>query len=494
MNTIIPENLMDNVEKSLIKHVKNKDKKRHMYKVVSVIISFLVILPAATFAYSNYNDNVLYKQSIDLARKNNDVTKVNKTFKYKGVSFNIKEIVADTTGIEVIYEVSDSKYSINKISFGDKDNKKFDAFAYTYSDSNPNSKQRSFFIGLDSSEVEYVKNNPVSIDIESIKNEGTNTSKGMVDKVKDFVYGKDKATKLEWVLKTKVPLKETKIVPVNKEYSLDVGTLKINSLRIGLFTTNFDYTFIPKDKDISMVNPMFSIRLGRNYVDGSMGESYGPFEGMISSNKSFSEVRNGVGENSVFFGTRSFKSLYYKKPSQIGIKLIALNVEYKTNDSNKSYKIDKNKLPIEISYNGESFKITHIKENKDSIQYNIEYSKNNRIYNEVLTNICEETTNKNMFNNYSESQCKSDKVKFVDQISRDAVYNSLVKKVPNLYEIEKHEATSEKETNSFQNAVISTKITLHHKRNNGPMRFVITGATKKLIYNVDELIINNYGN
>ncbi|WP_234122791.1 DUF4179 domain-containing protein [Clostridium hydrogenum] len=487
MNTNIPDDLMDNVERRLRKHVKDKSKKKHVYRAAAVIIGFLVILPVSAFAYTQYNDSILYKQSIDLAIENNDFTKVNKVFKYKNVTFSIKDIVADTTGIEVIYDVSDPNYSVNKIGFGDKDNKKFDESNYMYPDSQLTTKEKSFFIGLNTTQANYVKNNLVSIDIESIAANNSKASQSITDRVKKLIYGQNKTAQVDWTLKTRVPMKETKIIQVNKEYDIDIGTLKINSLRVGLFSSMFDYSFVPKDKNIAMINPMFAIRLDKEYVNSFYGDNYSPGGGMVTLDEEMENIKSGDGKVEGFFGTRGFKSLYYKKTNQIGIKLVAMNVLYNSNDS-KVYKIEKNNLPMEFNYNGEKFKIASVKENKDSTEYNLEYEKNNRKYNQIIIGFLEKSVSGA---GYSE-EYKSGKVRFEDQASRDKLYASIIKKVPNLNDIEKSDIDfTDGETNVFQDATISEKIILNHKGTSSEPQFKIQSALKNLIYDEDEIVINN---
>ncbi|KOF57588.1 MULTISPECIES: DUF4179 domain-containing protein [Clostridium] len=487
MNTNIPDDLMDNVERKLRKHVKNKRKKLHM--AAAALIGCGIILPTSVFAYAQYTDSIPYKQEIDLARQHNNITKINKVFKYKNVTFTIKEIVADDTGMEVIYDVSDPRYSINSVKFGDKDGKAFTTWGYTTPNEYLKDNEKAFCITMDKDAINYMHENPVTIQVYTVAFSDGKGSKSLLADLNAFIYGKNSNLKVDWSLKMQVPMQKTKTININKEYALDIGTLKINCLKVGVLKSILDYSFVPKDKSISMVHPMFSIRLGNEYVNGDIGEDFGPGGGMAISNKPGGNVEYGVGENVGYFGTREFESVYYKNLSQIGIKLIAMEVKYKSNNS-QVYKIDKNKLPMEINYNGEKIKITSIEEKKDSTNYNVEYEKNNKIYNSVEFDFCQPPSNDSSENNGWREIPKRGKVKFIDQAYRDKVYASLVKEVPNLKDIEK-QISIDGESNALEDANISDKITVKHKETSTPTEFKILGADKNLIYDEDEVIINN---
>lgn len=487
MNTNIPDDLMDNVERKLRKHVKNKRKKLHM--AAAALIGCAVILPTSAFAYAQYTDSVPYKQEIDLARQHNNITKINKVFKYKNATFTIKEIVADDTGMEVIYDVSDPRYSINKISFGDKDNKSFTTWGCTTPNENLKDNEKAFYITMDKEAISYMHENPITIKVDTVRFSDGKKSKNLVDDLNTFIYGENSNLKVDWSLKMQVPMQKTKIVNINKEYALDIGTLKLNSLKVGVLKSILDYSFVPKDKSISMVHPRFSIRLGNEYVNGDIGEDFGPGGGMANPNKPVENVEYGVGENVGYFGTREFKSVYYKNLSQIGIKLIGAQVMYEPNDS-QTYKIDKNKLPMEINYNEEKIKITSIEEKKDSTDYNVEYDKNNRIYNSISLDFSTHPLKDNTTGVGFTEKPERGRVQFVDQASRDKIYASLVKKVPNLKDIEKNIGT-DGESNALEDADISAKITIEHKGTSSPAELKVSHASKNLIYDEDEVIINN---
>lgn len=486
MNTNIPNDLMDNVERRLRSHVKNK--KKHIYKAAAAVIGCGIILPTSVFAYANYTDGISYKQEIDLARQHNNISKINKSFKYKNVSVNIKEIIADDTGMEVVYDISDPRYSINSVKFADKDGKAFTTWSCTTPSEYYKDKEKVFGItSMDKAAMEYMKNNPVTITIDKLSFDDTK-SKNLVDEASSFINRTNSNLKVDWTLKMQVPMQKTKTVAINKEYTLDIGTLKINSLKVGVLKSVFDYSFVPKDKTLTMVSPMFSIRVGNEYIDGCLGDNYGTNGGSSTlNNGNANVVQNGVGDNMQYSGTREFKSIYYKNPSEIGIKLVGAQVVYEPNNS-QTYKLDKNKLPMEINYNGEKIKITSIEEKKDSTDYSLEYNKNNRIYDSVSFNFSTHPLDNNTTGVGFSEQCKRGKVEFAGQASRDKIYALLVKKVPNLKDIEKH-VSMDGETNALQDTNISSKITVEHKGASSPAELKISEASKNLIYDEDEVII-----
>lgn len=454
MNYNIPNDLMNNVEKNLRKHVKNKTRKRHIYKTVAAIISLLVILPASTLAFAKYNSSIQYKQEIDLARKNKNITEVNKTFKYKDVQFTIKEILADATGIEVIYAVSNPKYSINEISFCDKDGKEFTKesgyigyiWGYTRPNLSSNDKEKAFCINMNDDVVSYIKNNPVSI---KINNLAVNDKKpeNLIDKVSSLINNNSNLN-VDWTLKMQIPMQQVKVIPINKEYSLDIGTLKINSLKISILKSSFDYSFVPKDKNIKGIEPIFSIRLGNEYAIDQWLDGCNNEDGSTT-------------------GTQTFNSIYYKHLDAIGIKLIGIRANF----SNPNlYKIDKNKLPMEFDCNGEKFKITSANQKGDSNEYTVEYNKTGRIYNELAFNFPGINT--------SRQTNKNENIKFKDQSSRDLIYNSLKQTVPNLKDIEK-------QFGSFQTGVVGATFTT----NSNSTEFKVS-AVKNIICNEDEIVIH----
>lgn len=405
------------------------------------------------------------------------------------VTFTIKEIVADDTGMEVIYDVSDPRYSINKLSFGDKDNKPFTTWGYTTPNEYLKDNEKAFCITMDKEAINYMHDNPVTIKVDTVSFSDGKGSKNLLDDLNAFIYGKNSNLKVDWSLKMQVPMQKTKTININKEYTLDIGILKINSLKVGVLKSILDYSFVPKDKTIAMVHPMFSVKLGNEYVDGSMGDDNGPSEGMVTSNRVGGFAQTDIGKNNGYFGTREFESAYYKNLNQIGIKLIAMEVKYVSNNS-QVYKIDKNKLPMEINYNGEKIKITSIEEKKNSTDYNVEYEKDNRIYNSIVFDFCQPPSADSSENNGMSQIFKKGKVQFIDKSSRDKIYASLVKKVPNLRDIEKH-ISIDGESNALKDANISAKLTVKHKGTSSPTELKISGVSKYLIYDEDEVTINN---
>ncbi len=454
MNYNIPDDLMNNVEKNLRKHIKNKTRKKYIYKMTAAIISLLTILPASTLAFAKYNSSIQHKQEIDLARKNKNITEVNKIFKYNNVQFTIKEILADDTGIEVIYDVSNPKYSINKISFCDKDNKEFTKdlgylSGYTLPNLNSTDKEKSFGICFNNNTANYIKNNPVSININNLV-VSDKKSENIIDKVSSLIDDSSNI-KVDWTLKMQIPMQQVKVIPVNKEYSLDIGTLKINSFKVSIFKNILDYTFVPKDRNIGEIQPLFSVRLGNEYVmDQGGGGEYNSEDGSS-------------------IGTQTFNSIYYKDLNQIGIKLIGIRANYKSNNSNL-YKIDKNNLPMEFDFNGEKFKITSAGQKGDSTEYTIEYNKTDRIYNELDFDF--PGVNSSRLTNNRET------IKFKDQTSRDSIYSSLTKTVPNLKDIEH-------QFGNFQTGAVGATVTTTSNKT----EFRVS-AVKNIIYNEDEVVIH----
>lgn len=457
MNTNIPDNLMDNVEKSLRKHIKDKRKKRYIHKAVAVAIIVLVLLPGSAIAFAQYNSSIFYKQEIDLARENNNITEVNQIFKYKDVEFTIKEIVADDTGMEVIYEVSDPRYSIDKVTFGNKDNEEFNVWGYTLPDLNSTNNEKAFCIIMDNNAANYMHNNPVTIQINTVIYSDDDKADTLIDKVSSLFNPNDELT-VDWTLKMQIPMQKVNVISVNKEYSLDIGTLKINSFKVGVLKSVLDYSFVPKDKNIDGIVPLFSIRLDNEYLISKGSEHYGTS------------------------GTQEFNSIYYKNLDEIGITLINVQANYTFSDL-KSYKVDKNNLPMEFDYHGEKFKISSMEENDDSTEYTVEYGKTNRLFSELNFDFSQ---GHEKFNASFENNSEDIHIQYRDQASRDEIYSSLVKKVPNLKDMEQRFVPFM----NLQNGAISTKITTKPKTSeSGTIEFKIYGAAKNLIYDEDEVII-----
>jgi hypothetical protein len=465
----IPNNLMDNVENRLRQHIKDKRKKRYIHNAVAAI-ALLVILPTSTLVFAQYNDSIPYKQEIDLARENKNITEVNRTFNFKDVKFTIKEIVADDTGAEVIYDVSNPKYSINKINFGDKDDKAFNSWGYSFpaSYTTSDNKEKAFCITMDNNAANYMHNNPVTIKIDSLTFNDDKTSDNIIDKVSS-IFNNNNNLNVDWTLKMQIPMQQVKVIPVNKEYVLDIGVLKINSLKIGVLKSILDYSFVPKDKTVSNINPIFSVRLDNNYIISNSSCGYGNNSGYSSGSTPSNNTEFGLGQNTGIYGTQEFESIYYNKINEIGIKLIGIRANYDFSNLD-IYKIDKNKLPMEFAYNGEKIKITSISQKGNSTIYTFQYDKTNRIYSDFDF----------LFSGPTESYLKnnSEKIQYSDQVSRNAIYSSLVKKVPNLKDIEN-------QPGNLQDGVVTTTVTVTNAT-----QFQIDGANKNFIYDEDEVIIH----
>lgn len=471
MNYNIPDNLMDNVEKNLRKHVENRKRKKHIHIAAAAIVSLLIILPISTLALAHYNNSILYKQEIDLARENKNITEVNKVFKYRDVQFTIKEILADDMGMEVIYDVSDPRYSINKVTFCDKDNKEFEAWAQTFPvpDPDPNSdnKEKSLSITINNSIADYMHNNPITLKIDNLLFIDNKKSDNSFDKLNSLIHNNNNYNniKVDWTLKMQVPMQPIKIIPVNKEYSLDIGTLKINSFKVGVLKSIMDYSFMPKDKNIEFIHPLFSVRLDKEYLIDEWGDDSSTDAGLVDTG---SKDKLNSGERTGSHGTQKFKSVYYKNPNEIGIKLIGIQANYAFSNQ-KIYNIDKNKLPMEFDCDGEKFKVTSVEEKNDSTEWTIEYCKTNRIFKEFNF----------IFSGLDSTISNSENIQFKDQSSRDKIYNSLVKKVPNLKAIEY-------QLGNLQNGTVITKVTTNSKST----KLIINNAVKNLIYDEEEIIIH----
>ena len=437
MNTNIPDNLMDNVERKLRKHVKNK--RKNLHRAAAVLIGCAVILPTSVFAYAKYIDSIPYKQEIDLARQHNNITKINKVFKYKNVTFTIKEIVADDTGMEVIYDVSDPKYSIDRVNFSGGDNNFTSAWGYSAPQEDENSKEKAFNISIDKIGGNYMKNNPIKIKINSISYK---TSSSLADKIRSMVSSKN--TKVDWSLKMKVPMQSAKVIAVNKNYKLDIGTLEIKDLKEGILQTIIEYDFTPSNSDIQSVMPIFSIRLDKKYTS-NVGEK---------------QSNSMQGED--------FESIYYKKVNEIGISLIGVRVNYEFVKP-KTYEVKNDKFPMEFDYNGDKFKIVSMKDKDKSTEYTIEYSKKDRTYDDL--NI--------VFGNGSGGQIENGNVEYKDKTAKEKIYKSLSRKVPK---------DNIKSISYFNTGAISAKITTEVK---GEKKFKVSGAYKQIIYDEDEIVIDN---
>ena len=449
-NIKIPEDLMDNVEKKLRKHVINK--KKNTYKSIIAAILIAIILPISAYAYDKYYKDIMFEQEIDLARQNNNITKVNKVFKYKNVKFNIKEIIADETGIEIIYDVSDSRYSIpmSSLSLRDADgNSKTSEWqlGYTMPQSNPENKEKMVYINSNGDAIDYMKNNPVTLNIHKISYDNSN------DKIK---LTKNNKYEVDWNLKMKIPIQKVETIPINKEYKTDIGTLKLKSLKKAALKTIIVYD-IESVKDVVNIMPLFSVRLDKEYTSNLDRAIDRDFE------RSYHNSRN----------SEEFRSIYYENINEIGIRLVGLRVDYSFSEP-KKYKIIDDKLPMEFDFNGEKFKIASVEDKKDYKQYTVEYQKENRIYNKFEIN----------FDGGGEFKYEYENVTFKDQAHRDKIYNSLSKKVPNLDSI--YNPYMPGSFNGIDEVVVSQKANTQNKNST---EFKIEYATRTFLYDTDEVII-----
>lgn len=435
MNTNIPDDLMDNVERKLRKHVKNK--RKNLHRAAAVLVGCAVILPTSAIAYAKYIDSIPNKQEIDLAREHNNISKINKVFKYKNVTFTIKEILADDTGMEVIYDVSDPKYSIDSVNFSGGNNNFSSGWGYSAPQEDEKSKEKAFNISVDKSGGDYMKNNPIKIKITSISHKNSNS---LADKIESMVGSKN--TKVDWSLKMKVQMQAAKVIPVNKEYKLDIGILKIKDLKEGILQTIIESDFAPSSRDIRGVRPVFLIRLDKEYT----------------SNVGKKQSSSMQGEN--------FESIYYKKTNQIGIRLISARVYYEFANP-KTYEVKKDKLPMEFDCNGDKFKIVSMKDKDKSTEYTIEYSKKDRTYDDL--NI--------VFGKGSSCQIENGNIEFKDKANKEKIYKSLSKKIPE---------ANIKGMSDFNTGAVSAKITTEVK---GEKKFKVSGAEKVIIYDEDEVIV-----
>ncbi|EET85896.1 conserved hypothetical protein [Clostridium carboxidivorans P7] len=260
-------------------------------------------------------------------------------------------------------------------------------------------------------------------------------------------------------------MQNVKNLPINKEYSLNIGTLKLKNLKEGILKTIVEYDFTPSNGSITVMRPLFSMRLDNNYTD-NINE----------------EERPGY-ESSGYVRAEEFKSIYYKNIKEVGIRLVGASVNYWYN---KEYEISKDKLPMQFDFNGEKLKITSMTQKDDCTEYNVEYDKTNRIYERIgIIPVRFSDTD-----NYgSESHEKNEKVQFKDQASRNTVYNTLIKKAPNLSSIYNNSGYSGIGVN---NAVVSENFSF--KGRSVPNKFKIESAARSFLYDTDEIVIKNNSN
>lgn len=381
----LPENLMENVEKRLKSHIEAKKKKRTIYASAAAVMLALII-PVSIYAYNNFIVNVPYKQEVDLARANKDMTQLNTIFKYKDVTFKIKEAVADDFGIEVVYEVSNPAYSINIFRLLDANNVQFPYNYGFYTPPGDNKHtEKAFYINIsDKKALEYIKNNSITIDI------------------RELCYNSqfNNTIKVDWPLNMKVPVHEVKTMKIDKQQQLPFGTIKYNSLKIGVLKSVLDYEFIPKDSAINGFDPIFSIRLDNEYIDTVHNNIHPTMDG------------KGI----------EFKGMYYNISKNIGIKLLGGAVSYSEKDN--EYKIDKNKLPMQYDYHGDKFNISLLKEDDKTVTYEFTIDKSNRNYRYLSFFFRDPSM-------YEIKTADTGLIKYTDQTYRDNTYNSLVKTVPN---------------------------------------------------------------
>lgn len=428
-NIKVPEDLMTNIEKKLRSHVKSKKKRRNLY-AASIAIVLALGIPVSTLAYNSYINTIPYKQEVDLARQNNMTTKLNTSFKYKGVEFKFKEIVADETGMVVLYNVSDPRYTIGKITMADAEGKAFPEWGLVIPSNDEKNKEKAFYTSVRGDSITYMKNNPITIKINQLNS-----------------LSSSKSIDVDWSIKIQVPVQQVRTIPINKEYKLDIGTIKFNSLKLGALKTLVSYDFVPADKSSMMFSPIFSFRIDNEYLDSIHDHTDGA----------------NFDDNSI-----EFKSVYYSKPKEIGIRLLGGFVYY-NNNSKKEYFIDKDKLPMEFSFDGENIRVTSMEEAKDSIKYTFEFDKHDRSYSILLPD----------FNKSTNASVTDDaKVQFIDQVKRDQLYNSLANKVPNFEKIFID--------SSLQKAVTKVEVKVPK---DAAKSFNITTASKNFLVDLDEIIV-----
>lgn len=440
----LPENLMENVEKRLKSHIETKKKKRTIYALAAAVMLTLII-PISVYAYNNFIVNVPYKQEVDLARANKDMTKLSSAFKYKDIEFKIKEAVADEFGIEVVYEVSNPAYSVNTLRLSDANNVQFPC-NYGFSTPKGDNKhtEKAFYINIsDKKALEYIKNNPITIEIREILYNDPN------DKITSQAYFEKNLKKVDWAFKMKVPVHEVKTVKIDKEQQLPFGTIKYNSLKVGVLKSVLDYEFIPKDSSINGFDPIFSIRLDNEYIDTL--HDYNSYQ--ID------------GKNMEL----EFKGMYYNIPKNIGIKLLGGGVSYSEKDN--EYKIDKNKLPMQYDYHGDKFNVSLLQEDDKTVTYEITTDNVNRNYRYLSF----------LFKDPSMFELKTADtglIKYMDQANIDNIYNSLVKKVPNFEAIFKD--------SEFNIGATRKIITVQKYYSNS---FKIVEGSKTYLLDLDEIIV-----
>jgi hypothetical protein len=427
----VPDNLMSNVENKLRNHIQAKKKRRGIY-AASIALILALGIPASALAYNNYINSIPYSQEVDLARQNNTATKLDATFKYKDVEFKFKEAVADETGMVVLYEVSNPRYSIDSISLKDIETNAPESWGYTLPDNDDTKTEKAFFTEVRGSTFVQMKNNPITIKI---------------DKINDSSKNKD--IDVNWSLKLQLPIREVKTIPINKEYKLNIGTMKLRSLNMSVLKTYIDYEFIPNDKSILSFSPTFSYRIDK--------------AGFLFSNSILDSEHliNFSGEAS------EFQPLYYSAPKEIGITLIGGSIRYEYNDY-KEYCIDKTKLPMEFNFKGEKGRIVSAKEKDNSVEYIFEFDKIDRAYSYLGPR----------FEKSTRISTKYEEVKFNNQEVIDNLYSNLSKKIPNFEKIFT--------TYNFNKGAVTLQVEAPKETSD---KFTIADADKNILFNLDEIIV-----
>lgn len=433
---------IEKVEKRLRAHVKKKKGTRRKLIFLIQVCIFLII-PVSVLAACNVFKSPV-QLTIEKAMDNKSYSDINYHFKYKGVDFNFKKVIADENSMLLTYEVSDPNYSISEISINGEDDKYIDFLSSGARDSLNASTSKTYSFELKPKTAEYMKNHAVKFKIEElyVKNNLLSNilgNKGV--KIKDSYFTLN------------VPISEDKIININKGFDLGIGKLLIKDMQMGAVKTIINYEMLPviKDSNLKKIKPNLYVIINNKAYSCDC----------FPYNNRAELYNSGILDNIDTFqiGVASASEIrYLKEPISISVK---------KGDTPKIIDIEE----TQITSNS-------IKYSMGKTSLDISIDKNNRTFDDIIVGFTA-LNNENSKGNEG-TDFKYDIVDYKDIRDREAAYTKLCSIVPDLVNLNNT-------SNAYNKGLVGFKVSA--KGNQQKLDFQIMGTITNRFFDVEPIDI-----
>lgn len=313
----LPEDFISNVESKVkIKLRKRKTARKISAAALVAVLSFSIVFNQQIAGFA---ERLLYglDSGVQLAVENQKGTRLDKAFTIDGVTITFTDMLADETGTAITFRTSDKQYSVSPddIRIFDKAGKPVEFTG-----------NQGFGSGIG--------DGLGTITLPSISG-GVEAATVKIGKIYKYDGKTFETIPVNWEFKTDIKYENMKHIAINKRLVLDRGTLILENADLGVMSTELNYSFEPKDKNICMINLNTYIKAGDKVYS-----EFGQLPSDVSNHQS---------------GKLKFAPIIYDDVNKLDF--ILLGIAYNQSTGLK-FDIDTAKLPMTINVLGSDVNIS----------------------------------------------------------------------------------------------------------------------------------------